>query len=69
LSYRQNKFGGWHEVCILEGELSPMTPVSQHQRRLQACTSITKAGQPMGAQMLPCVANWLKQQTDSGCLA
>ncbi|HEX7632005.1 MAG TPA: hypothetical protein VF388_07730 [Lacunisphaera sp.] len=47
-----------------------MTHVSQHQRRLPADTSITKVGQPMGcAQMLQCVANWLKQKTDSGCLA
>jgi len=70
LSYGQNKFGGWHEVCILEGELSPMTPSQQHQRRLQARTSITKAGLPFGcAQMCQCVANWLKQKTALGCLA
>jgi hypothetical protein len=63
-------FGGWHEPCILDGELSPMTTVSKHPRRPQARTSITKASQPMGcAQMRLCVANWLKQQTDSGCLA
>jgi hypothetical protein len=63
-------FGGWHEPCILGGEPSPMTTVSKHQRRPQARTSITKAGQFMGcALMHQCVANWLKQSTDSGCLA
>jgi len=47
-----------------------MTSSQQHQRRLQARTSITKAGQPMGdVQMRQCVANWLKQKTGSGCLA
>jgi|GEM_PF-3540601 len=47
-----------------------MTHVQQHQRRLQARTSITKAGLPMGgAQMSQCAANWLKQKTGSGCLA
>ncbi|SDS21218.1 hypothetical protein [Opitutus sp. GAS368] len=47
-----------------------MTSYQQHQRRLQARTSITKAGLPLGcAQMCQGVANWLKQKTGSGCLA
>jgi hypothetical protein len=47
-----------------------MTHVQQHQRRLQARTSITKAGQPLcGVVMHQCAANWLKQKTGSGCLA
>ncbi|MBL9219872.1 MAG: hypothetical protein JNG82_15395 [Opitutaceae bacterium] len=46
-----------------------MTHNQPHQRRLQARTSITKAGLPFGcAQMCQCVAKWTKQ-TVPGCLA
>jgi len=46
-----------------------MTPVTQHQRRLQADTSITKAGLPMGcAPMCSVASNWLKRPTGQDCL-
>lgn len=62
--------GGWHKVCSLFRELSPMSHVQQHQRSQQARTSLTKAGQHIGYVRMPqCAANWLKQDTGSGCLA
>jgi len=62
--------GGWHELCILAGELSPMTHDSKHQRSQQTGTSITKAGQQIGCgPMRQCVAQWLNQKTGTGCLS
>ncbi|MBL9214320.1 MAG: hypothetical protein JNG83_02470 [Opitutaceae bacterium] len=47
-----------------------MSHVQQHQRSQQARTSLTKAGQHIGYVRMPqCAANWLKQDTGSGCLA
>jgi len=46
-----------------------MTHVIQHQRRLPADTSHTKAGLPMGgALMCPCATIWLKRPTGQDCL-
>jgi len=50
--------------------IQSMTHVQQHQRRQQARTSITKAGQHIGcAQMCQCASKWLKPTTGTGCLS